>query len=198
MDKLKTIKKAREYFEQENYEKSLFLYSQILFAEPDNPLWQMLVQLCDMGLENSANAQRIYNYFITLTSEKIDRQTAIDKTNDLIRANDGDIEQISRYLKEFSKNSIDKLESISYLEFSDLVAQRGSFRVAFEDIMYSTKIALSDKEQFYLFLEQLITNDFDDMAYEYLDSHYNFFKYDDNVAKLYNMLEKKNHATATR
>jgi len=198
MDKLKTIKKAKEYFEQENYKKSLFLYSQILFAEPDSHLWPLLVQLCDMGLENSANAQRIYDYFITMIDENTDRQTAIDKTNDLIRANDGNIEQISRYLKEFSKNSIDKLESISYQEFNDLVVQRGSFRVAFEDIMYSTKIALSDKEQFYLFLEQLIANDFDDIAYEYLDSHYNFFKYDDNVAKLYNMLEKKSHATATR
>ncbi len=198
MDKFKIITKAKESFEQENYKKSLFLYSQILFAEPDSHLWQMLVQLCDIGLENSANAQRIYDYFTTMINENTDRQTAIDKANDLIKANDGDIEQISRYLKEFSKSTIDKLESISYQEFGDLVAQRGSFRVAFEDIMYSTKIALMDKEQFYLFLEQLIVNDFDDMAYEYLDSHYNFFKYDDNVAKLYNMLEKKNHATATR
>ncbi len=198
MDKFKIIAKAKECFEQEDYKQALFLYSQILFEEPTSELWQMLVKISDIGLENTANAQRLHDYFAALLADNTDKQKAIDKTNGLIDANDGNLEQISKYLKEYSRSKIDKLESISYEEFATFVRERGSFRVALEDIMYSTKIALSSKEQFYDFLEQLIENDFDNMAYDYLDSHYNFFKYDDNVAKLYNMLEKKNHETATR
>ncbi len=196
MNKFKV--KAKTSFAQENYKEAMLLSSQILFDEPDNEYWSMFVRLCDLGLENSVNAQHIYDYFTTMQDQEADEQTAIKKTNDLIKAGDGDKVQISKYLEEFSQSSVNKLQSISYEEFLQLIDERGSFKVAFEDIMYSTKISLENKKQFYEFLEKLINNNFHNIAYEYLDSHFNFFKYDKEVQKLYNMLEKQTHETHRR
>ncbi len=47
--------------------------------------------------------------------------------------------------------------------------QRGSFRVAFEDIMFSTKVAIENKEDFYDFVTKLIDNGFENTAYTYLE-----------------------------
>ncbi len=195
MDNLNIIKKAKEYFLDEKYQEAIFFYSQALFDKPDEKLFKLLIRLCDVGLEDSQTAQRMFDYFTALSYES-DKDEAIQMTEELIDARDGETKNISKLLKDFSKTSVEKLEAISYEEFLQLVEDRGSFKIAFEDIMYSTKISLENKKQFYEFLEKLIKHNFHSLAYEYLDSHYNFFKYDKEVQKLYNMLNKKTHETA--
>jgi len=57
--------------------------------------------------------------------------------------------------------------------------------------MFSTKVAISSKEQFFDFLEQLIENDFYSTAYKYLDGYNDFFTYDNKIEDYYKILESK-------
>ncbi len=66
-----------------------------------------------------------------------------------------------------------------------LIDSRGSFRVAFEDIMFSTKVAIETKEDFFDFVDKLIENDFNNTAYSYLDGFNEYFAYDTKIEELY-------------
>ena len=90
-----------------------------------------------------------------------------------------------------SNQEIEYLDAIKYSDFIELIKSRGSFRQAFEDIMYSTKVALNSKEEFYEFISQLIDNGFQSIAYTYLDGYNQMFQFDTKMQELYKKLEDK-------
>ena len=94
-------------------------------------------------------------------------------------------------LKEVSSSTIDSLDAIRYEDFKKLIDSRGSFRIAFEDIMFSTKVAIENKDDFFDFVTKLIDNDFNSTAYTYLDGFNEYFSYDKEIEKLYKKLEEK-------
>ena len=98
-------------------------------------------------------------------------------------------------LKDVSLSTVDALDAIKYEDFKKLIDSRDSFRIAFEDIMFSTKVAIENKNDFFDFVSKLIDNDFNNTAYTYLDGFNEYFAYDDEIEKLYKKLEEKNFAT---
>ncbi len=63
--------------------------------------------------------------------------------------------------------------------------------MAFEDIMFSTKVAIESKEDFFDFVSKLIDNGFNTTAYSYLDGFNEYFTYDKEIEELYKKLEEK-------
>lgn len=100
-----------------------------------------------------------------------------------------------KILKELADSTIESLDAIKYDDFIKLVESRGSFRVAFEDIMFSTKVAIDSKEDFFDFVTKLIENDFNTTAYSYLDGFNEYFSYDKKLEELYKKLEEKKLAS---
>ena len=84
------------------------------------------------------------------------------------------------------------LDAIEYEDFLQLEKARGSFRVAYEDIMFSTKVAIQSKDDLVDFINKLIENGFDTTAYSYLDGFNEVFSYDKDLTALYEKLESKN------
>ena len=60
--------------------------------------------------------------------------------------------------------------------------------------MFSTKVAIENKEDFFDFVDKLIDNDFNNTAYSYLDGFNDYFSYDIKIEELYKKLEEKKHA----
>ena len=75
--------------------------------------------------------------------------------------------------------------------FPITTARKVAFRIAFEDIMFSTKVAIENKDDFFDFVTKLIDNDFNSTAYTYLDGFNEYFSYDKEIEKLYKKLEEK-------
>ncbi len=79
-------------------------------------------------------------------------------------------------------------DGIRYSDFLALVKSRGSFKKTFEDIMFSTKVVITDKDEFIDFVTQLANEGFDEMALGYLDATTNLFGDDQDVLALYNVV----------
>ena len=94
-------------------------------------------------------------------------------------------------LNNISVDKRDLLDAINYKDFKQLIKDRGSFKIAFEDIMFSTKVSIDTKEDFFDFVTELIDNDFNAIAYNYLEDFNNFFSYDMEIEVLYKKLEDK-------
>lgn len=183
---------ANTLFLNKEFKKALFLYSELLYLSPLNEEYKIYAIFCDIAIEDVEKALSLYDYYSVSKAE--DEKGAITYIKKVISAYDGDVESLMLMLDEFSQNTVESLDAIKYDDFKALVISRGSFRVAFEDIMFSTKVAIESKDDFFDFVSKLIENDFNTTAYSYLEGFNEYFSYDDNIQKLYKLLEEKNIA----
>lgn len=183
------LEEANSYFAQKQYDKALFLYSQLSFNFPKNKEYPIYALFCDIAYEDESKAISLFDYFSVVKQDNIDE--AIKYVEDIINAYDGDIDKMMDLLKELSDSTVDSLDAINYNDFKKLITSRGSFRIAFEDIMFSTKVAIENKDDFFDFVTKLIEHDFNSTAYNYLDNFNEYFSYDEKIEKLYKKLEEK-------
>ena len=57
------LDQAHSYFANKDYDKALFLYSQITSLDPTNIEYQLYCILCDVAYENEDKAQNLFEYF---------------------------------------------------------------------------------------------------------------------------------------
>lgn len=187
------LDEANSLFIQKRFQEALFLYSLLISYFPNNPEYKVYALLCDIATEDVSKAIALFDYFSILKAENLDE--AIKYVEDVIDAYDGDVEKMLNLLKELSISTIDSLEAINYEDFKRLIEIKGSFKQAFEDIMFSTKVAIESKEDFYDFVTKLIENGFSSVAYNYLEGFNDYFIYDKKIIELYKKLEEKQNET---
>ena len=185
----KLLKQAHSYFSAKQYDKALFLYSQVASHTPHNKEYQIYCLLCDLGYESDAKAQSLFDQFSIRKGDNLDE--AVKYVQNFITAYDGDNEKMMDILKDISHTSVESLNAIEYKDFIELVNTRGSFAKAYQDIMFSTKVAITSKEELVDFINKLIENNFNNTAYSYLDGFNEFFSYDEELTALYKKLERK-------
>jgi tetratricopeptide (TPR) repeat protein len=184
------LKDAHSYFSAHSYDQALFLYSQVVSSNPRNIEYQLYCIFCDLGFESDEKAQTLFDYFIIAKDKDLD--VAVKYVEDVINAYDGDNMKMMGLLKDISHTNVEALNAIEYNDFMELVKNRGSFKEAYQDIMFSTKVAITSKDDLLDFIDKLIENNFDKTAYSYLDGFNEFFLYDEDLTKLYERLGKKN------
>ncbi|UTJ07155.1 hypothetical protein [Arcobacter roscoffensis] len=183
------LNEANSFFTQKKFDKALFLYSQLSSNFPENKEYPVYALFCDIASEDEEKAISLFDYFSVVKDENIDE--AIQYVEDVVNAYDGDIDKMMNVLKDLNESTVDSLDAIRYDDFKTLIESRGSFRIAFEDIMFSTKVAIENKDDFFDFVTKLIDNDFNSTAYTYLDGFNEYFSYDEQIEKLYKRLEEK-------
>jgi hypothetical protein len=75
-------------------------------------------------------------------------------------------------------------DGILYSDFKKLLDEGADFKETFENIMFSTKVLITQKEDFIDFLEKLIENGFSEMALAYLENALSLYPTDKVLAKL--------------
>lgn len=180
---------ANSLFLQRKFDEALILYSQLILHFPEKKEYKIYALLCDIASEDINKAISLYDYFSIIKNEN--EEEAIKYIEDTIEAYDGDIEKMMQILKDISITTVEQLDAIKYEEFKTLIEKRGSFKRAFEDIMFSTKVAIESRTDFYDFVNKLIDNGFDSTAYNYLEGFNEYFSYDKEIEKLFKKLEMR-------
>lgn len=184
------LDKADILFSNKKYKEAIFLYSQLLSYDLKNKEYKIYCLLCDIALENEEKAQIMFNYFTVSKLE--DKNKAIIDIENMINDYDANVNIMNQILNEISNDDVQRLDAIKYSDFLLLVENRGSFKKAYQDIMFSTKVSITKKDDLINFIEQLIENDFDTTAYHYLDGFIPYFKFDKDMSELYTKLGNKN------
>ena len=186
----KVLEQAHTFFSQKEYDKALFLYSQVASLNPTNIEYQLYCIFCDVSYENDEKAQNLFEYFSV--SKDLNFDDAVKFVQETLDTYDNENDKMINLLKDISHTSVESLNAIEYKDFMELVDDRGSFKEAYQDIMFSTKVAISSKDDLVDFIDKLIENNFNDTAYTYLDGFNEFFSYDKDLINLYEKLGKKN------
>ena len=180
------LQRAEEEFLQGDFQMALQTYGLLLKDYPGMDEAKVGVFLSDLGTESAEEAQALFDYYQLIKEE---RENAADIIDGLIESLSSTKMQLSELLVDPLQEQVEYGEGIRYSDFLDLVESRGSFRKAFEDIMFSTKVVITDKDQFIDFVTRLAKEGFDEMALNYLDATTNLFGDDQDVLALYHVVK---------
>jgi hypothetical protein len=179
------LQRAEGEFLKGDYRKALRSYGLILKDYPTLEEAKIGVYLSDLGTESEEEAQALFDYYQMIKSEK---ENAVDIIDGLIESLDSSKHQLQELLVNPLQEQIEYSDGIRYSDFLMLIENRGSFKKAFEDIMFSPKVVITDKDEFIDFVTQLANEGFDEMALNYLDATSSLFGDDQDVLALYNVV----------
>ncbi|MEA2047977.1 MAG: hypothetical protein U9O64_05955 [Campylobacterota bacterium] len=179
------LKRAENEFLKGDYVNALRSYGLILKDYPALDEAKVGVYLSDLGIESEEEAQALFDYYQLIKSEK---ENAVDIIDGLIETLDTSKYQLDELLVKPVEEQIEYADGIRYSDFMDLVKSRGSFKKAFEDIMFSTKVVITNKEEFIDFVKLLSKEGFDEMVLSYLDASSKLFGNDQEILALYHVV----------
>jgi len=179
------LKRAEHTFLKGDFVDALRSYGLILKEYPSLDEATVGVYLSDLGIESGEEAQALFDYYQVIRDEK---ENAVDIIDGLIDSLDTSKQYIQDLLLDPMEEQVEYGDGIRYADFLVLVKSRGSFREAFEDIMFSTKVVITEKDEFIDFVTQLANEGFDEMALGYLDATTSLFGDDQDVLALYNVV----------
>jgi len=181
------LQRAEEAFLRGNYTDALRSYGLILKDYPTLDDARIGVFLSDLGIEREDEAQALFDYYQVLKSEK---DNPVEIISNIIDTLDSTKYQLEELLVNPAEEQIDYGDGIRYSDFLALVESRGDFKKTFEDIMFSTKVIISSKDEFIDFVKHLSSEGFHQMALNYLDSSGNIFGNDQDILELYNTIKE--------
>jgi len=182
------LERAEREFLKGDYLNALRSYGLILKDYPALDEAKIGVYLSDLGVESEEEAQALFDYYQVIKNEQ---ENAVDIIDSMIDNLDSSKKQLQELLLDPVEEQIEYSDGIRYSDFVTLVESRGSFKKTFEDIMFSTKVVISNKDEFIDFVTQLSNEGFDEMALGYLDASTHLFGNDQDILALYHVVSGK-------
>ena len=183
------LQRAEAEFLKGDYANALRSYGLILEDYPTLDEAKIGVYLSDLGVESQEEAQALFDYYQVIKNEQ---DNAVDIIDGIIENLDTSKKQIQELLVDPIAEQIEYGDGIRYSDFLELVESRGSFKKTFEDIMFSTKVVITNKDEFIDFVTQLSREGFDEMALGYLDASSSLFGNDQDILALYHVVQGVN------
>lgn len=180
------LQRAEAEFLKGDYANALRSYGLILKDYPTLDEAKIGVYLSDLGIESQEEAQALFDYYQVIKDEQ---DNAVDIIDGIIDNLDTSKKQIQELLLDPVEEQIEYGDGIRYSDFLRLVSSRGSFKKTFEDIMFSTKVVITNKDEFIDFVTQLSNEGFDEMALGYLDASSSLFGDDQDILALYHVVQ---------
>lgn len=182
------LQRAEHEFLNGDYENALRSYGLILKDYPALDEAKIGVYLSDLGCESDDEAQALFDYYQVIKDEN---KNAVEIIDGLIENLDSTKNKLHDLLEQPIEEQVEYSDGIRYSDFLKLVESRGSFKKTFEDIMFSTKVVITNKDEFIDFVTQLSNEGFGEMALGYLDASSQLFGNDQEILALYHVVSGK-------
>ncbi len=186
----KTLIQANNFFLAGKYADAIREYS---FALELNPLSKEAYNgaiLADMAIGGESGAEALFDYYAILRSE--DAQQADTIISEILETMDGTLDQLGSLFDDTMKQRMAYEDGIMYKEFKELVQDDNDFNRIFENIMFSTRVIITEKEDFVDFLDNLIDHGYKEMALGYLENALGIYPNDKQLRNLLRRLAKGN------
>jgi tetratricopeptide (TPR) repeat protein len=180
------LDRAERLFLSGKYTEALRNYGLLLKDYPELEAAKVGVLLSDLGLEREEEAQALFIYYQVIQKE---HDNAMEIIEGLLDSLDNSLEQIQKLVLNPLQEQVEYGDGISYNDFLQLVERKGSFKETFQDIMFSTRVVITNKDEFIDFVTQLSKEGFEEMALKYLDGTVHLFGNDQEVLELYTMVK---------
>jgi len=191
ISKHKILSQAKEHFSQEDYKTALEKFAEVLQNFPNSKEAYNGVILSEMALSGEGGAEALFDYYEILQEE--DKEEADEIMSEILQNMDGSLEKLTQVFAQPLRERLEFEDGILYSDFKQLLENGGDFKEIFENIMFSTRVIITEKEDFIDFLDRLIGHGFHEMALNYLESALGVYPTDKKLRKLLKKLAKGLH-----
>ena len=188
VNKYKTLALANNNFSKAEYEKALRNYALVLKDFPASREAYNGAILSEMAMSGEAGAEALFDYYIILREENAEQADTI--ISEILETMDGTLEQLTGLVTQPTREQLKYEDGILYSDFRELVEESGDFKRIFENIMFSTRVIITEKKDFVDFLSRLIDNGFNEMAMNYIESALSIYPNDKQLRNLLRRLAK--------
>jgi tetratricopeptide (TPR) repeat protein len=182
ISKYKTLSLANDSFLKSDYDTALRYFAEVLHDYPDSKEAYNGAILAEMAMSGEDGAEALFDYYTILKDE--DKEQADQVISEILETIDGTLDQLKTIFAQPLKDRLEQENGILYKDFISLVEEEGDFKRVFENIMFSTKVIISEKEDFVDFLDRLMTHGFKEMALSYLESALSIYPNDNQLREL--------------
>lgn len=184
----KTLNQANEHFLAGQYMDALRDFSLALKDHPTSKEAYNGAILADMAMSGEGGAEALFDYYAILRSEDTEQADTI--ISEILETMDGTLDQLAGLFDDTIKQRLAYEDGIMYTEFKELVENDKDFNRIFENIMFSTRVIITEKEDFVDFLDNLIDHGYKEMALSYLESALGVYPNDRQLRNLLRRLAK--------
>jgi len=188
ISKFKILSQAKDSFSKSDYKNALEKFASVLQNFPNSQEAYNGVILAEMALSGEGGAEALFDYYEVLKEE--DKEQADIIMSEILKNMDGSLEKLREVFSEPLRDRVEFEDGILYKDFRTLVDEGGDFKEIFENIMFSTRVIITQKEDFIDFLDKLIEHNFTEMALTYLENALSVYPSDSLLRKLLKKLVK--------
>ncbi len=188
ISKYKILSQAKESFSKADFKHALEQFAQVLQSYPNSKEAYNGVILSEMAMSGEGGAEALFDYYEILKED--DKEQADTIMEDILQNMDGSLEKLSEVFTEPIRDRLELEDGILYKDFKSIINSGESFKETFENIMFSTRVIITQKEDFIDFLDNLIEHDFEEMALTYLENALSVYPSDELLRKLLKKLAK--------
>jgi len=182
ISKYKTLTQAKDSFTKAEYKVALEKFAIVLQNYPNSKEAFNGVILSEMAMSGEGGAEALFDYYEILKEEN--QEYADNIMSDILQNMDGSLEKLSEVFSDPIRQRLEFEDGILYSDFKQLVNEGSDFKETFENIMFSTRVIITQKDDFIDFLDRLIENDFVEMALTYLENALSVYPSDVLLRKL--------------
>jgi len=188
LSKYKTLTQAKDSFTKAEYRTALEKFAEVLQNYPNSKEAYNGVILSEMAMSGEGDAEALFDYYEILKKE--DQESADAIMEEILQSMDGSLEKLIEAFAEPLRDRLELEDGILYADFKQILDEGGEFKETFENIMFSTRVIITKKEDFVDFLEKLIDHDFAEMALTYLENALSIYPSDRLLHKLLKTLSQ--------
>jgi len=188
VNKYKTLALAKESFSQSNFEQALRSYALVLKDYPMSKEAYNGAILAEMAMSGEVGAEALFDYYTVLRQDDVEQADIV--LSEILETLDGTLEQLGELISQPLNENVAFEDGIMYSEFKEIVDEDGDFRRIFENIMFSTRVIITEKDDFVDFLDKLIENNYREMALSYLEGALAVHPNDEQLRQLLRRLAK--------
>ena len=188
ISKYKTLSQAKDSFSKSDYKNAMEKFAAVLQNFPNSKEAYNGVILAEMAMSGEGGAEALFDYYEILKEE--DKEQADIIMSNILQNMDGSLEKLREVFAEPFRDRLEYEDGILYKDFKAIIDSGESFKETFENIMFSTKVIITQREDFIDFLDNLIEHDFAEMALSYLENALSIYPSDKLLRKLLKKLAK--------
>ncbi|WP_297441729.1 hypothetical protein [Sulfurimonas sp.] len=188
ISKYKILSQAKESFSKAEYKRALDRFAEVLRNFPNSKEAYNGVILSEMAMSGEEGAEALFDYYEVLIKENKEEADVI--MAEILDSIDGTLEKIGKIFSDPLRDRLEYEDGILYADFQQLLDEGADFKETFENIMFSTRVIITKKEDFLDFLDKLIENGFAEMALSYLEKALSVYPSDKLLTKLLQNLQK--------
>lgn len=185
------VKIALDYFEKKDYIFALNMYSNAIKDDKENEEAKVGIMLCDMAInDDENNARNLLDYYFIV--KNADSGNAYDIIFDIVNDNIEKSETMNNVISLAIQEKYESMNGILFNDFLSIFEQSGKEKIIFENILLSSKIIISDKEDLVSFVSLAVEYGFKNISDNYLDNLIITFEYNKGVIEIMENLRDDN------